>query len=60
LETRRARADEERREEYARKLKSAVRALENAGQELGVEISRKKIHVENKEYEEAKVTHEIY
>ncbi len=55
LEDRRAKAQDDGREEYSRKLRRAVRDLEEAGQELGVQVALKRAAIDRKDFNEAKV-----
>lgn len=58
LEERRAKAYDEHREEYAKKLRRAIRELEEAGQELGIEVALYRKAIDRQDYEEAKTKKE--
>ena len=55
MEDRRSHAKDEHRDEYSKKLKGAIMELEIAGQSLGALTCAKKMAVEEKNFEEAKV-----
>ncbi len=58
LEDRKAKAQDDGREEYARKLRRAVKNLEEGGQELGVQVALKRGAVDRKDFGMAKILKE--
>ncbi len=55
MEERRAKAQDDGREEYSRKLRRAIKDLEECGQELGVQVALKRSAIDRKDFAEAKV-----
>ena len=58
MEARRAIALDNNRQEYAKKLRHAISALEAEGMALGVQIAHKRKNIVAREYEEAKTRKE--